>query len=299
MPLFDLHCDTLYKAYTKKYPLSENDGHIDLRRAVRYEPYVQTFAVWIPENLRGDAAWDFCCRVLAYAERLPVRFWRKGEPLDDCLRAHTMVGMLAVEGGTAIEGDIARIDTLAAWGVRYITLTWNDENALGNGCLSSCREGLTPLGKAAVRRMEEAGVTVDVSHLNEAGFWDVAAMAGRPFIAGHSNAAAVCPHPRNLTDQQFQAIVASGGLVGINLFADFLGEPTFEAVERHLYHFWECGGENTVAFGADFDGAAMPASWNGVAVMEPLFEFLYRKNYDSDLLSRLFFSNCYNFFRRL
>ncbi len=299
MRLFDLHCDTLYEAYTKKYPLSKNSGHIDLLRATRYEPWVQTFAVWIPEDLRGDAAWDFCCRVLAHAEGKDVHLWRKGESLDDCLRIHTAVGLLAVEGGAALGEDVTRIDTLAAGGVRYITLTWNGENALGNGCLSPCRDGLTPLGKDAVRRMERAGVTVDVSHLNEAGFWDVAHMAEKPFIASHSNAAAVCPHPRNLTDRQFRAIVECGGLVGINLCADFLGEATFEAVERHLYHFWECGGKNTVAFGADFDGAAMPASWGGVAVMERIFEFLYRKNYDSDLLSRLFFSNCYNFFRRL
>ncbi len=299
MQLFDLHCDTLYEAYTKRYPLSENGGHIDLLRAAKYAPYIQTFAVWIPENLRGDAAWDFCCRVLAYAEGEKIHFWRKGECLDECLVSHTAVGVSAIEGGTLLEGDLSRIDTLAARGVRYITLTWNGPNALGNGCLTAAREGLTSFGKTVVRRMEQAGVTVDVSHLNEAGFWDVAAMAQRPFIASHSNAAAVCPHPRNLTDRQFEAIVACGGLVGINLYADFLGEATFEAIERHVYRFWEHGGENTVAFGADFDGAVMPDTWNGVAVMEQIFEFLYRKNYDSDLLSRLFFGNCYNFFLRL
>lgn len=299
MQLFDLHCDTLYETYTKKYPLSKNDGHIDLLRAVRYEPYVQTFAVWIPENLRGDAAWDFCCRVLSSADDLPIHFCCKGENLDDCLRRHTKVGLLAVEGGAVLGEDVARIDALAARGVRYLTLTWNGENALGNGCLSPCCDGLTRFGKAVVRRMEKVGVTVDVSHLNEAGFWDVAECSTRPFIASHSNAAAVCPHPRNLTDAQFRRIVECGGLVGLNLYADFLGEATFEAVERHWYHFLELGGENTVAFGADFDGAAMPVTWNGIAVMEQIFEFLYRKNYDSDLLSRLFFSNCYNFFLRL
>lgn len=299
MRLFDLHCDTLYEAFTKKYPLSKNDGHIDLRRAARYAPFVQALAVWIPENLRGDAAWDFCCRVFKYAASEKIHLWRKGESLDECLQTHTAVGLLAVEGGALLGEDLSRIDTLAACGVRYITLTWNNENAIGNGCLSPCSKGLTVFGKQAVHRMEQAGVTVDVSHLNEAGFWDVASMAQKPFIATHSNAAAVCPHPRNLTDRQFTAVVECGGLVGINLYSDFLGAPTFEAVERHLYHFWERGGENTVAFGADFDGAAMPSAWNGVAVMERIFEFLYRKNYDSDLLSRLFFGNCYNFFSRL
>ena len=299
MPLFDLHGDTLYEGYTKKYPLAKNDGHIDLLRAKRYAPYVQGMAVWIPENLRGDAAWDFCCRLLSYADDLPMHFWRKGEDLDRFLCTHTAVGSLAVEGGAALGEDIARVDALAARGVRYVTLTWNGENALGNGCLSPYHSGLTRFGKDVVRRMEETGITVDVSHLNEAGFWDVADMATKPFIASHSNAAAVCPHPRNVTDEQFRAIVERGGLVGVNLYSDFLGAASFEAVERHLYHFWERGGENAVAFGTDFDGAAMPAAWNGIAVMERIFEFLYRKNYDSDLLSRLFFGNCYNFFTRL
>ena len=305
MQLFDLHCDTLYEGYTKKYPLAKNDGHIDLLRAKRYAPYVQGMAVWIPENLRGNAAWDFYCRVHAHAKeqeekhRASVVFWRKGESLYDLISYKKTVALLAVEGGSVLGGDVTRISTLAAHGVRYLTLTWNGENELGHGCLSDKNAGLTACGRAAVKALEQAGVLVDVSHLNETGFWDVEVCAEKPYIATHSNAAAVTPHPRNLTDRQFDAIRDRGGLVGINLYRDFLGDPSFETIERHLVHFWERGGEHTVAFGCDFDGAQMPADWHGVAVMEQIAEFLYRKNYDSDLLSRLFFGNCYNFFTRL
>lgn len=302
MQLFDLHCDTLYEAYTNTYPLTENGGHVDLRRAARYAPYVQAFAVWIPETLRGDAAWDFYCRAVQYAARQEgesIRFWRKGENLDSAIATAPAVGMFAVEGGALLEGDIRRVNALAEDGVRYLTLTWNGSNRLGNGCLSPQDDGLTDFGKAVVQRLENAGVAVDVSHLNAAGFWDVEEMATRPYLATHSNAAAVMPHPRNLTDRQFAAIRARGGLVGINLCEAFLGEQTMEAVERHLYHFWERGGENTVCFGCDFDGAPMPPPWQGMAVMEEIAEYLYRKNYDCSLLSRLFFGNCYNFFARL
>ncbi len=305
MPLFDLHGDTLYEGYTKKYPLAKNDGHIDLLRAKAYAPCVQGMAVWIPENLRGNAAWDFYCRVHAYAGEEETKnkesfvLWSKGEELYKLTHTDKTVGMLAVEGGSVLGGDVSRIATLARHGVRYITLTWNGDNELGHGCLSNDTSGLTAVGKAAVRAMEREGIVVDISHLNASGFWDVEGCATRPYIATHSNAAAVTPHPRNLTDAQFDAICARGGLVGINLCRDFLGEQTFEAVERHLSHFLERGGENTVAFGCDFDGTDMPAAWHGMAVMEQIEEYLYRKNYDSRLLYGLFFGNCYNFFTRL
>lgn len=298
MRLFDLHCDTLYEGYTKKYPLAKNDGHIDLCRAARYTPYVQGMAVWIPDDLRGDAAWDFYCRVRRYAWQEGIHFACKGEELDAKMSAESPLALLAVEGGGVLGGELSRIDTLSAHGVRYLTLTWNGENELGCGCLLP-HGGLTAFGRAAVKRLEQVGIAVDVSHLNEDGFWNTEELAERPYIATHSNAAAVTPHPRNLTDRQFAAIAERGGLVGINLCRDFLGEQTFEAVERHLCHFWERGGENTLCFGADFDGAEMPPHWHGVAVMEQIAEYLYRKNYDSDLLSRLFFGNCYNFFTRL
>ncbi len=305
MQLFDLHCDTLYEGYTKKYPLAKNGGHIDLSRGKRYDPYVQGMAVWIPENLGGDAAWDFYCRVYRYAmEEVKNNedafvLCGKGDSLYDLTRTQKVVGLLAVEGGHVLGGDLSRIAVLAAQRVRYLTLTWNGENELACGCLSPHGTGLTPCGRAAVRKLEECGMAVDVSHLNEAGFWDVEECAQKPYIATHSNAAAITSHPRNLTDRQFEAIRQRGGLVGMNLCRDFLGEQTLEAVERHLCRFWERGGEDVVAFGCDFDGAKMPPAWHGVCVMERVAEYLYRKNYDSHLLSRLFFGNCYNFFTRL
>lgn len=305
MRLFDLHSDTLYECYTKNYPLTKNPGHIDLERAAKYDPYVQAFAVWIPDTLRGAAAFDFCRRVLTFSREEEgrsegkIHFLRKGENLDDTLKISKNIGILAVEGGAALGGDLLHIADLADFGVKYVTITWNGSNELGHGCLSGEKSGLTSFGKAAVKRMSAAGILPDVSHLNERGFWDVAEVLDTPFLATHSNAAAVCPHPRNLTDEQFCEIARRGGLVGLNLCGDFLGESTFEQLERHLAHFLSLGGENAVCFGCDFDGTSLPPEWGGIEVMEQIGEYLYRKNYDTALLSRLFFSNCYNFLQRL
>lgn len=307
MRLFDLHCDTLYECFTQNRPLSQNDGHIDLARGARYRPYGQVFAVWVPNTLRGSQAWAFVCRVLAFArdeERRcggRVRFMRKGESLDDSFAAAPCVGLLAVEGGAALAGKREHIRELANKGVKAITITWNGSNELGNGCLSPDRSGLTPFGREAVAAMNERGIVPDVSHLNEAGFWDVMETLpeGAPVAATHSNAAAVCAHPRNLTDAQFRELARRGGVVGLTLCADFLGEGSFAAFERHLAHFLSLGGESSICVGGDLDGTALPPDWGGVAVMERIADYLCRKNYDSELLERLFFSNCYDFWARL
>lgn len=307
MRLFDLHCDTLYECYTKNYPLSKNGGHIDVERGEAYQPWGQVFAIWIPDTLRGEAAWDFCRRVLIFSREEErrcggrFRFLRKGESLAVSFALSPAVGLLAVEGGAALAGDLRRVEELKDFGVKVMTLTWNGSNELGNGCLAADKSGLTPFGKEAVRALWAAGILPDVSHLNEAGFWDVASAlaSDAPFAATHSNAAAVCPHPRNLTDAQLCEIVRRGGLVGLNLCADFLGGQSFESIERHLDHFWSLGGEKVVCFGGDLDGTTVPPEWNGVAVMEQIYDYLCRKNYESGLLRRLFFSNCYDFLSRL
>lgn len=307
MRLFDLHCDTLYECYTKNYPLLKNSGHIDLERAKRFDAYGQVFAVWIPDELRGEAAWDFCRRVLEFADKEEARcggrikFMRKGENLDECFAISPCVGVKAVEGGAALAGDLSHIDELASFDVKFLTLTWNGANELGNGCGVVGGEGLTAFGKAAVTRLWDVGIVPDVSHLNEAGFWDVAEVLanGEPFVATHSNVAAVCPHPRNLTDRQFSEIVRRGGVVGLNLCGDFLGEQSIERFERHWAHFLSLDGEDAVCFGGDLDGIKMPSDWGGLAVMERIGDYLCRKNYESRLIEKLFFGNCYDFLTRL
>ena len=302
MRLFDMHCDTLYECRKRGRALARNDLHIDLTRGRQYQPWGQVFAVWMPDTLRGEAAFVQCAETLHFAKTQEaggrVRFAETGA-LQNAFAEGRCGSVLAVEGGSALAGELRHVDDLRALGVRVLTLTWNGSNELGHGCLSGCADGLTPFGRAAVKRMEEVGIVADVSHLNERGFWDAADLSERPFIASHSVSAAVNPHPRNLTDEQFLEIRRRGGVVGLNLCADQLGGQSFEQFERHWVHFLELGGEYTVGLGCDLDGTHLPDEWNGIAVMAALYETLYRKNYEEACLDRLFFSNCYNFFAHL
>lgn len=305
MRLFDLHCDTLYECYTKERSLLYNDLQLDLTRGLRYDAWAQCFAVWMPDSLREEAAYDQCLRILAFARqqaevnRERIRLVRTASELEKAMASHCCAALLTIEGGSALAGRLEALDVFADYGVRAITLTWNGENELGCGSGSGKPDGLTPFGKQAVKRMEKLGILPDVSHLNERGFWDVLENTEGPVIASHSDSAAVRPHERNLTDAQFCALKERGGLVGLNLCGAHLGEQSFDCLRQHLDWYLTLGGERTVAFGCDLDGTELPPEWEGIAVMERIYEYLERKNYEESLLDRLFFSNCYDFFAAL
>lgn len=304
MRLFDMHCDTLYECAIGGHKLNSNKLQLDLSRGLRYNSWAQVFAVWMPDTLRGQEAWIQCLRILklAHDESANNRkfsiIYNKDE-LDYALKNHLCAVILAIEGGSALAGNLENLKMLAGLGVKIITLTWNGTNELGHGCASDCKEGLTDFGRAAVKSMEKLHIIPDVSHLNLNGFWDVIECSKGPVIASHSVSSTVYNHLRNLTDEQFEAIRKRGGLVGITLCESQLGEQTFSCIERHLDHYLSLGGKDTVAFGCDFDGTDLPPEWGGIEVMEKIYEYLHRKNYDELLLDRIFFGNCYDFFSAL
>ncbi len=302
MKLFDMHCDTLYECYTHQQELLENPFHIDLQRGCQYDTWIQVFAVWLPDTLRGPVAFASCREILEFAQAQAAAYPDKLRLVEDgtALRADEpgrCQGILAVEGAGMLGGEVAHVDALRAYGVRILTLTWNGENELGCGCGADSARGLTPFGREVVRRLGETGILPDVSHLNERGFWEVAELARGPFIASHSVSAAVHDHPRNLTDAQFGAIREAGGIVGLNFCDGQLGGQSFEQIERHLYHYLSLDGEKTVALGCDLDGTALPDDWGGIQVMERLYAYFLRKGYSQDCLERLFFQNAFDFFR--
>ena len=164
--------------------------------------------------------------------------------------------IIGIEGMAAIGTDVSKVDGYYAFGCRHGMLTWNEANALGAGASSGVSTGLTDAGKQVVRRMQELGMLVDVSHLNDAGFWDIARMTTRPFIASHSNCRALCDVPRNLTDDQLRAIRDAEGVVGLNAYNEFVDKQydhqTVEGLARHAAHMIDVMGIDHVGCGFDF-----------------------------------------------
>jgi len=286
--------------------LWHNGGHISLDRLGEAR-LAQCFAIWTPEAYRGAdalafyrAARDwFHQHVDAEADHLarPANVADADAILDE----GRAVGLLTVEGGGPVGQDLAVIDEMAADGVRMFTLTWNGPNAIASG--HDTHEGISAFGRTAVARLEEKGIVIDVSHLNDEGFWDLAKIARKPFVASHSNARAVCSHLRNLTDSQFEAIRDAGGVVGINYCVFFLRDGgttqdvTFDDLSRHVDHLLSLGGEDVLALGSDYDGSTVPAWLDGCENLAPFYH-QFAARFGEDLAKKVFYTNARDFFVR-
>lgn len=299
--LFDLHCDTLERGLDCRFSLTENDGAVDLRRGSAFSPWVQAFAAFIPDNLRGESADKRCAMLLNTAERWEreCEGFRIIQSAADLTERNTVCHALLTGENIGALDEVSLLDRLRSLGMRAMTLTWNGDNPWGSGCFGGER-GLTAQGFRAIERMQTLGITVDVSHLSERGFWDVARRVTRPFIASHSNSAAVTPHPRNLSDEQFCAIRDSGGVVGINFYHVHLGIPYdgdyYSAFERHLMHFLSLNGEDTVCIGTDFDGMSLPPAYHGIAMLERLYTHLLSRGLSAAVIDKVFYTNAFRFF---
>lgn len=301
MQLFDLHCDTLFKANENSDSIVSNNYHFSLEKAIQYEGYTQVMAVWIPDEYRGKMAFELvnkCCQLLNN-ELTKYSSFNKIDNFTEFSSSHNVV--LSVEGGAALGGCINNIEKLRKMGVRFLTLTWNGSNEIGDGILCKNPKGLTEFGKEAVPNLEKNGIIIDVSHASEPLFWDVAKLAKKPFVATHSNSREVCSNMRNLTKKQFEHICKTGGLVGLNFHKYFItdnGDADFSDLQKHLEYFLEHDGENVIALGSDFDGAEMPACIKGAESMREFYNFLLSKNYNKSLLKKIFYENAYSFCKR-
>ena len=186
------------------------------------------------------------------------------------------------------------LETVASWGVRLINPVWNNANVLSGSCADEPDRGLSVYGREFVAKMYEYGIFADVSHISDAGFWDVIQAAKGPVVASHSNARApgLCPHRRNLTDDMFRAVRDTGGVVGINLYLDFVGGGHMDDLIAHIEHFLSLSGESTVAIGGDLDGCeALAAGMTGVQDVAKLYQALEERGYPQSLLEDIFWNN--------
>ena len=167
-----------------------------------------------------------------------------------------MYAFIGLEGLKSIGEDLDLIDEFYQFGARHAGLTWNEENMLGTGALGNPERGLTDVGRKAVHRIQDLGMILDVSHINDASFWDLIDAANGPVVATHSNCRALCNVPRNLTDEQLKALSETGGMIGLNSFNEFVhpdeDKQTVENLVKHLDHMVEIAGIDHVGFGFDF-----------------------------------------------
>lgn len=244
LPIADLHCDTALELEAGEDLASNPRGHVDLVRMREGGVGLQFFAAFLSPRVPAAHVWRRCCGLLDAVERNLARHGDAIEKVDsaaqveDAWRRGRMAGILAVESGAAIEEDLGRLEILRRRGVRYMTLT-HSGSLTWAGSSGDGGPGLTDFGRKVVACMEDLGILVDVSHVSDATFWDVARCARKPFIASHSNARSLCPAGRNLTDDMIRAVADSGGVVGVNLFPGFLEGPYLAALPTRTTEMFE------------------------------------------------------------
>lgn len=273
MHLVDMHCDTLLECYKRECGLRKNNCHIDLEKMKTSNAFIQFFAAYLPS---GDDAVEEGVSLLPYdlfyalkdiydhelnINADLIKSVLSYEDIEKNRLVGKMSGMLTIEDGQLIDGKIERVDELYHAGVRLITLLWNRENCLGYPHSSddlAHQKGLKPFGIEVVEKMNDLGMIIDVSHLSEGGFYDVAKYSKKPFVASHSCSRALCSHSRNLTDEQLKCIAKAGGIVGVNYNAGFLRDgaeySSIEDILLHIDYMLSLIGSEHVALGSDFDG---------------------------------------------
>ena len=295
MFIADAHCDALYRIAIEGCALSECAVSPERLRAGGVE--LQTFAMY--SSLRRPDPHADGLKMLAVYRALPLH------RLDGKLPERPPEGpcaVLSMEGGEILRGNL---ETLGEFDgdtrLRLIALTWNYENEIGTPATKNACEGLKPFGFRLLKEMDRRGIAADVSHLNEAGFWDVMNTAAVAPLASHSNCRWLCDVPRNLTRDQVRALIERGGFIGVNFYSEFLAQgraASMEDVVRQIDEICAMGGERIVGFGSDFDGIdTWPDGLASPADFPRLLDLLARRGYTGDQLRDIAGRNYWRFLR--
>lgn len=304
--LIDGHADTVTTAMEENQGLYRNNLHLDLERLKEYNAPVQVLAICCDDQHVENAyefansAIDFFKKEIA-AYNAIVELALSMEDIERNMENNKISVILALEGAEPFSGDIQNIDYFYKRGIGLVTLTWNRENELGYGVATGSENGLKTFGISCVKRMNELGIIIDVSHLNEAGFWDVHMISSKPYIASHSNAYSITAHIRNLKDAQIKAMVEKGCLIGLNLYPYFLNgtkDAGIDDIIRHIRHFIELGAMKNIGLGCDFDGVdVLPEGFNGVSSLKMLGQIITEEINENFSIS-VMYGNYYDFLKR-
>lgn len=292
----DAHCDTLYNIIVHGYALE--DCCVTPQRLKDGNVGVQTFAMFTSFR-RPDPYADGMAMKALY-KQLPLP--RLDGKLPD-QPPEVSSAVLSCEGGEAFRGSI---DTMREFDddvhMRLIALTWNYENEIGMPAKLDAHTHLKPFGFELLREMDRRGIAADVSHLNEAGFWDVVEKAQVPPVASHSNCRWLCDHFRNLRREQVKALIDRGGFIGINFYSDFLADgraAVLDDVLRNIDAICEMGGEDILGFGSDFDGIeTWPDGLSNPADFPALIALLRDHGYSQAQLEKIAGLNYWNFLKK-
>jgi len=308
MKYIDMHCDTITSLYEDSGNLKSNGKHIDINKLKKGECLLQNFAIFTDID-KQDSKFTSAVIDYYYSQlELNRNYIKPIYKYDDIINNENkglINGMLTLEDGSVIDGNIDKLNWYYDLGVRMITLTWNYPNGIGypnvdlrsNGKRTdiNTKDGLTDFGIEYVRKCNELGIIVDVSHLSDAGFFDVVKYSDKPFVASHSNARSICKVGRNMSDEMIKVLADKGGVMGLNFFAAFLDDKqtkysSIENMVKHIKHITNVGGYDCIGIGSDFDGIDSELELVDASGMQRLYEAL-SKEFTYEQLEKIFYKN--------
>ena len=327
MKTADMHCDTISEIWksrqtANKEQLSRNRLHIDIQKMKKSGYLLQNFAMFTDLKKHADAFEHVLSLIDVFYEEIEknkndISVIKIYDEITENEKQGKISALLTIEEGGCCKGSIDNLEKLYKLGARMMTLTWNYPNELGFPNLYDTAEyatsdilgfdgsnGLTPKGFEFAEQMEHLGIIIDVSHLSDAGFWDIFNSTKKPFVASHSNARALCRHPRNLTDDMIHAIASRGGVIGLNYYGKFLDDksPHFSSAEkiaRHARHILNTGGRECLGLGSDFDGIDGDMEIKDASQIYKLVSALEKNSFTAEEIDNILWKNVLKVYKEM
>lgn len=327
MKVIDMHCDTIYEIDRLQRSgvqvgLRDNHLNISLKKMQQGDYMLQNFALFTHLKRDGDP--------IEHVQHLIDTFYLELEKNHDLIQIaytyddieqnaynHKMSALLTLEEGAVVHNDLSYLRNYYRLGVRMITLNWNFANGIGHPNFDvegethgyhTCDEknGLTEFGIQYVRECERLGIIIDVSHLSDAGFYDVLKYTHQPFVASHSNARHVCDHARNLSDDMILQLAQRGGVMGMNFAADFLDEndqsdalSKISSMVKHILYIRQLAGIDCIGLGSDFDGIPQNLELKDASFMPLLYQALQKAGLSEEEIEKIFYKNVLRVYKKV
>lgn len=326
--IVDLHCDTISEIYWRRkerdISLKENNLMIDIVKLRKSNVMMQCFAIFTYLK-KVKNPFEYVNELIdLYEEEIrentsEIAFTKSYEDILKNKDESKISAMLTLEEGEAIEGDLKNLEHFYNRGVRMMSLTWNFENAIAYpnreiikdgefaGFIPETEQGLKPFGFETVMKMEELGMIVDVSHLSDAGIYDILDVVKNPFMASHSNARGVCNHARNLSDDIIKKMANKGCIAGLNYYPDFLStnfshrdkKAYVEDAIKMLKYMVNTGGSEFAALGSDYDGFHEKLEWEDAGGSGMLIDEMKKAGFKSSLIDNILYKNALRIFKEV
>ena len=323
MKVCDMHCDTIYllndaRLEGKEYSLRSNELNISLEKMKKGDYLIQNFAMFthLKENEPVKHVMDMIDTFYLEMDKNKdlIEIIYNYDDIERIIQEGKMGGLLTLEEGAVVNNDLSYLRNYYRLGVRMITLTWNFSNGIGhpnfdiNGESHGYYEfddvnGLTEFGIAYIKEMERLGIIIDVSHLSDAGFYDVLKYTDAPFVASHSNAREVCPHARNMSDDMILKLARRGGVMGINYADSFLNDQgnmsLVEDMVKHIDYIKNLAGIDCIGLGSDFDGIDQNLEMKDCSQLSMLENALYEHGYTKEEVEKIFYKNVLRLYKQV